>query len=520
MKKFVSLALLIALCFTLTVSAEATKDPGLSATPVHVCAGDQYTNTAVIMADSSLWIWGNGRSSEDGHSVIVDEPVKVMENVRSVSIARLNTYAVITNDNVLWYLKYTDFVWNGRNNERVPPVFSEPEKVRENVLSYSSYFESFITTDHELRLFRGEEEWLIATDVVSAAGLAHAFEGSGYAIVHSDGSLCISGINNYGDGQEQHEENKSAGSFTKVMDDAVSVYGNENNIAVIKRDGSLWMWGNNSHGELGNGTTERSLVPVKVLDDVVAVDWSGTTNYLASSIYSQQTWGALRTDGSLWMWGWHAAFQGETGDAAYKDGMRVGGYIDATTPVKVLDDVVEFSCGGNFNLAVRSDGSLWGWGYAQRLKSGAGEFLYGGGGVSQILPIKLLDGIKTAEAIPQNSQHVTVTVKGEPVRWTDAVPFIDENSRTMVPLRAVADALGLKVDWDGAKREAVFSDETKSITFSIGSTVARCEDGSTKEMDTAAVIVNDRTYAPVRYLAEYFGYKVDWDGASKTVIIQ
>ena len=88
MKKFISLALLIALCFTLTVSAEAAKDSGLSTTPVHVCAGDQYTNTAVIMADSSLWIWGNGRSSEDGHSVIVDEPVKVMENVRSVSIAR------------------------------------------------------------------------------------------------------------------------------------------------------------------------------------------------------------------------------------------------------------------------------------------------------------------------------------------------------------------------------------------------------------------------------------------------
>ncbi len=505
MKKLISWALLMGLCFTLTVPAEAAKNPGLSTNPVHVCAGagDQYTNTAVIMADSSLWIWGNGRSSEDGHSVIVDEPVKVMENVRSVSIAKNCTYAVITNDNVLWYLKYTDW----RDYERVPPVFSEPEKVRENVLSYSSYFKSFITTDHELRRFDGEEERVVATDVVSATGLAHAFEGSGYAIVHSDGSLCISGINYYGDGQERHEEKKYSNHFTKVMDDAVSVFGDENRIAVIKKDHSLWMWGENSHGELGNGTTERSLVPVKVLDDVLAVDWTGST------------WGAIRTDGSLWMWGWHAVFQGETGDAAYKDGMRVGDYVDTTTPVKVLDDVVEFSRGSNFNLAVRSDGSLWGWGSAQRLKSGAGEFVYNTG-IFQILPLKLLDGIKTAEAIPQQSQGITVTVKGEAVQWTDAKPFIDENSRTMVPLRAVADALGLTVDWDGAKREAIFSDGTKSITFPIGSTVAHCEDGSTKEMDTAAVIVNDRTYAPVRYLAEYFGCTVDWDGTSKTVIIQ
>ena len=38
-------------------------------------------------------------------------------------------------------------------------------------------------------------------------------------------------------------------------------------------------------------------------------------------------------------------------------------------------------------------------------------------------------------------------------------------------------------------------------------------------MDTAAVIANDRTYAPIRYLAEYFGYLVDWDGIDRTVII-
>ena len=38
-------------------------------------------------------------------------------------------------------------------------------------------------------------------------------------------------------------------------------------------------------------------------------------------------------------------------------------------------------------------------------------------------------------------------------------------------------------------------------------------------MDTAAVIVNSRTYAPIRYLAEFFGYKVDWDGKTKTVLL-
>ncbi len=114
---------------------------------------------------------------------------------------------------------------------------------------------------------------------------------------------------------------------------------------------------------------------------------------------------------------------------------------------------------------------------------------------------------------------VNVTVNGAAVVWTDAAPFIDENSRTMVPLRAVAEALGLTVSWDRANREAVFTDGAKTLIFPIGSSTARTGDGGTVQMDTAAVIVSDRTFAPVRYLAEYFGFTVGWDGAAKTVLI-
>lgn len=114
---------------------------------------------------------------------------------------------------------------------------------------------------------------------------------------------------------------------------------------------------------------------------------------------------------------------------------------------------------------------------------------------------------------------VEVTVNGEPVRWTDARPFIDENSRTLVPLRAVADAMGLSVGWDEEAREASFTDGSRAIYFPIGSTEARAGVGGVIPMDTAAVIVGDRTYAPVRYLAQYFGFSVDWDDETKTVLI-
>ena len=127
--------------------------------------------------------------------------------------------------------------------------------------------------------------------------------------------------------------------------------------------------------------------------------------------------------------------------------------------------------------------------------------------------------LPAAETPVAASSEITVKVGDNAVVWTDAKPFINNEDRTMVPLRAVADALGLQVDWNGETREASFSDGSRTIYFPIDSRQAHADDGSIVEMDTAAVIVNDRTYAPIRYLAEFFGHTVGWDGETRTVLI-
>ncbi len=116
------------------------------------------------------------------------------------------------------------------------------------------------------------------------------------------------------------------------------------------------------------------------------------------------------------------------------------------------------------------------------------------------------------------ASRISVRVGGEKVGWTDALPFIDENNRTLVPLRAVANALGLNVSWNAATREAVFTKNGRTIRFPIGNQTAFTSEG-VLQMDTAAIIQNDRTYAPIRYLAEYFGSTVGWDAATRTVLI-
>lgn len=139
------------------------------------------------------------------------------------------------------------------------------------------------------------------------------------------------------------------------------------------------------------------------------------------------------------------------------------------------------------------------------------------------------------------ASDIGVTIDGTAVQWTDAEPFIDANSRTLVPLRAIGEAMGLTVEWDANSREAVFTRVTsetdttygviEELRFPIDSNIAYITiyfsegddvwiyDVDSIVMDTAAVIVNDRTYAPVRTLAESFGYSVDWDNDTRTLIL-
>ena len=119
---------------------------------------------------------------------------------------------------------------------------------------------------------------------------------------------------------------------------------------------------------------------------------------------------------------------------------------------------------------------------------------------------------------------INVTVDDTPVAWTDAKPFIDENSRTLVPLRPIANALGLEVAWNDDTNTASFTDGTTTVDFIVDSPEYRAYLNGYNiyaytEMDTKAVIKDSRIFAPARYLAESFRYNVGWEDATKSVSI-
>ena len=88
----------------------------------------------------------------------------------------------------------------------------------------------------------------------------------------------------------------------------------------------------------------------------------------------------------------------------------------------------------------------------------------------------------------------------------------------MVPVRFVSEALGARVDWDGNDRVVTVTKESTVIRLTIDSPQI-VTNGKTEAMDTSAVIKNDRTFVPVRYIAQALGLSVGWDDATNTVIL-
>jgi len=98
------------------------------------------------------------------------------------------------------------------------------------------------------------------------------------------------------------------------------------------------------------------------------------------------------------------------------------------------------------------------------------------------------------------------------------VPPVVENGRTLVPLRAIFEALGADVNWDGATQSAYASTDGVDVSLTLGSDVMTVN-GVSKKLDVPAKAVEGRTLVPVRAISEAFGCDVMWEGTQSTVHI-
>ena len=306
-----------------------------------VVAGDNYS--LALKNDGSLWSWGN---NDDGQLGIGDDsinikqsPVRIGEDNDWTSISAGILYdnghnLALKSDGSLWSWGYN---FHGQLGNGLGG----------SIWRYNEYAPIRIGEDNDWSAF--------------AAGGAHSLA------LKSDGTLWAWGTNGSGQlgiGDELITESFSPIQIGEDNDWSAIAAGGYHNLA-LKNDRSLWAWGNNNEGQLGDGSKEDKFSPARIGEDNDWIEIAGSPTHSL----------ALKSDGSLWVWG----------KTLYADGSSSGSCVPSgPTPVQVGsdNDWIEIAAGGyggpgipgrGYNLALKSDGSLWTWGgnsYYGRLGTG------------------------------------------------------------------------------------------------------------------------------------------------------
>jgi|GEM_PF-4901756 len=257
------------------------------------------------------------------------------------------------------------------------------------------------------------ELWATPAQIAAISGAVAVESGGGHFLVLlSDGTVSGWGRNSSGElgsGTTSDIWVPESASVEMInMDQVVAIAGGAVHTLVLRSDGSVWATGNNSRGQLGNGTTVSSPTPVQVsgLSGVIVIAADGYESAALKNDGTVWLWGglnptdydttptqvmsvsnaismslgsghilALKADGSVWAWGRNSS--GQLGD---------GTTINSNIPVQVLglSNVRAVSAGGGYSLALKNDGTVWAWGYNGNGQLGDGTM------VNRLTPVKVL----------------------------------------------------------------------------------------------------------------------------------
>jgi len=136
---------------------------------------------------------------------------------------------------------------------------------------------------------------------------------------------------------------------------------------------------------------------------------------------------------------------------------------------------------------------------------------------SLVVAIALVPAAAFSAAAASAPAVIQVEYNQKAIVFPDQKPLIRE-SRTLVPIRPIAESLGFAVDWNEKTRTVTINKGMNHVRLVVSQKIAK-KNGQTINLDVPAQIINQRTMVPVRFIAEALDYNVNWNQASQTVLI-
>ncbi len=319
-------------------------------------------HSVFLKNDGTVWTWGSNASGQLGDGTAANSavplPVGGLSGVMAVA-AGLDFTVVLKNDGTVW-------TWgnntSGQLGDGTAANSTVPVQVSGGLSGVTAVAAGF---DHGMALKNDGTVWTwgnnasgqlgdgtttnraVPVQVTGLSGVKTIAGGSAYSMaLKFDGTVWTWGNNTLGQLGVGNTTNSALPVLVGTLPNAIAMAAGKDFAIVLKNEltaFTVWTWGNNASGQLGNGTTTNSLTPVRAgsLSSVTAVA-AGHDHALA-----------LLNDGTVWTWGNNG--RGQLGNGTVQT---------SATPLKVggLTGVLTLSGGNGYTLALRTDNQVWTWG--------------------------------------------------------------------------------------------------------------------------------------------------------------
>lgn len=353
---------------------------------ISVSASTQY---ALALDDNgTVWAWGDNSYGQLGIGTMggtYGTPQKVLiDNVTQISARGFSSFA-LKNDG-------TVYAWGNGDNGRLGYGGTESQSSPVQVKNLTKVVEIAAGTEGCFALKNDGTVWawgdnrrgeigdgttngdgntevsqhfrFIPVQVQGLSDIKMLGEG-GDAAIKNDGTVYLWGNYNLAYMNQSHINGFPGSELTpsvvKGLDGITQITSNSGNSIIsvydlcLKNDGAVWGWGDYYYGELGDGTISNGLFPDLKMS---SVQTKITDVKQISSMDNHVI--ALKNDGTVWEWGRYIDRKGWNDNTGLPPTTTSG----ESMPILVngLDNVIDVSAGYNFNIALKDDGSVWGWG--------------------------------------------------------------------------------------------------------------------------------------------------------------